>query len=60
MLNKLRSRMKSDTAAINTVEVILLIALSVFAVMVVYEYIMKPIQTSSKGIGGAIKKMNPE
>lgn len=60
MINKIKSKMGSDTAAIGSTETVLLIALSVFAVMVVYKYIMVPIQESSKGIGQEIKEMNPK
>lgn len=60
MISKIKSKMKSDTAAIGSTETVLLIALSVFAVMVVYKYIMVPIQESSKGIGQEIKEMNPK
>lgn len=60
MINKIKSKIKSDTAAIGSTETVLLIALSVFAVMVVYKYIMVPIQESSKGIGQEIKEMNPK
>lgn len=52
--------MRSDDGAMGSVETILLVALAVFAVMVVFKYIMSPIQESSEGIGNTIKKMNPE
>lgn len=60
MINKIKQRMKSDTAAIGTTETILLIALAVFAVLVVMKYVMAPVQESSEGIGNVIKEMNPE
>lgn len=60
MINKLKNKMKSDSGAMGTVETVLLIALAVFAVMVVMKYIMGPMQESSEGIGNVIKEMNPE
>ena len=60
LLYNLKERINSDEAAMGTVETVLLIALALFAVMVVTKYIMTPIQESSKGIGKEIEKMNPE
>lgn len=60
MLKKMKQKIRSDSAAIGTVETILLITLSVFAVMVVYKYIMVPFQETSKGIGSSIKEMDPK
>lgn len=60
LLKNIKRKMKSDDGAVNSVETILLIALAVFAVLVIFNYIMKPIQESSEGIGNTIKKMNPE
>lgn len=60
LLYNLKERINSDKAAMGTVETVLLIALALFAVMVVTKFIMTPIQDSAKGIGGEIEKMNPE
>lgn len=60
MLTNLKKRMNSDKAAMGSVETVLLVALSVFAVLAVYKFIIQPIQTSSEGIGNTIKEMNPE
>lgn len=60
LLNKIKRKMSSDEGAMGSVETILLIALAVFAVIMVVKYIMAPMQDSSEGIGNTIKKMNPE
>lgn len=60
MLTKIKQKMQSDDGAMGSVETILLIALAVFAVMVVMKYIMAPMQESSEGIGNVIQQMNPE
>lgn len=60
LLDKIKNKMKSDNGAMGSVETILLIALAVFAVMAVMNFIIKPIQESSEGIGNTIRKMNPE
>lgn len=60
LLYNLKEKVRSDTAAMGTVEQVALIALALFAVMAVTKYIMTPIQESSEGIGNEIKKMNPE
>lgn len=60
MFQNIKNKINSDKAAINTIETILLIALAVFAVMGIFNYIMKPIQESSQGIGSTIKEMNPK
>lgn len=60
MLANLKKRINSDKAAMGSVETVVLVALSVFAVLAVYEFIIKPIQSSSEGIGNTIKEMNPE
>lgn len=60
LLDKIKSKMKSDNGAMGSVETILLIALAVFAVMAIMTFILKPIQESSEGIGNTIREMNPE
>lgn len=44
----------------NSTETIMLIALSVFMVLVIYDKIIKPLVTTSAGIGDSIKEMNPK
>lgn len=58
-LQKIKERANSDKAAIGTTETILLIALAVFGTLAVFEFIIKPIQKSSEGIGKTIEGMNP-
>lgn len=60
LLDRIKDKMKSDKGAIGSIETILLIAVAVFAVMAVMNFIMKPIQESSEGIGNTIREMNPE
>lgn len=60
LLKNIKRKIQSDDGAMGSVETILLIALAVFAVMVVTRFIMEPIQESSEGIGNAIRDMNPE
>lgn len=58
-MSKIRERLNSDKAAVGSVETILLIVLAVFAVLAIYNLIMKPLMTSAENIGGAIKDMDP-
>lgn len=60
MLDKIKRRLVSDEGAMGTVETIILIALAVFGTMVIFKYIMVPIQDSSIGIGETINEMNPK
>lgn len=57
-MNKLMAKMKSDRAAANTVEIIIIIALAVFAALALFTYILTPTQDSAdklgKGIDGGI------
>ncbi|HHT97133.1 MAG TPA: hypothetical protein GXZ90_04475 [Clostridiales bacterium] len=59
MLSLVKNKMKSDRGALNTVETLLLLALSIFAVLAVATYIMKPLEKSAEGIGLEIEKMDP-
>lgn len=59
-LKKMKRKMSSDAGAMGSVETVLLIALAVFAVIMIVKYIMGPMQESSEGIGNVIKEMNPE
>ena len=52
-------RIKSDKAAVGSVETILLIALAVFAVLAIMKFVIGPIRNSAEGIGGEIEKMDP-
>lgn len=52
-------RIKSDKAAVGSVETILLIALAVFAVLAIMKFVIGPISNSAEGIGGEIEKMDP-
>lgn len=56
-MDVLKSRISSDKGASNTVETVLLIAMAVFAVIVVTKYIMEPIRKSSESIGKEIENM---
>ena len=58
-MSKLKERINSDRGASNSTEVILLIALSVFAVLAISNYIIKPMVSSSKNIGKEIEAMSP-
>lgn len=59
MLNSIKQKMNSDRGALNSTEVILLIALSVFAVLAISKFIITPMVESSKGIGLEIEAMDP-
>lgn len=59
-MNKIKQRIRSDRGANNTVETIALIALSVFAVLAVFKFIIEPIRDSSKSIGKKIKEMGTD
>lgn len=56
----IRNKLKSDKAAVNSTEMIMLIALSVFMILVIYNKIIKPLVNTSEGIGTTIKEMNPQ
>lgn len=59
MFQTMKHKMKSDRGASNSTEVILLIALAVFAVLAISKFIISPMVESSKGIGLEIKAMDP-
>lgn len=59
MLNSIKQKMNSDRGAINSTEVILLIALAVFTVLAISRFIIAPMVESSKGIGLEIQAMDP-
>lgn len=56
----IRNKLKSDKAAVNSTEMIMLIALSVFMILVIYNKIIKPLVNTSAGIGTTIEEMNPQ
>lgn len=55
----LKERLKSDKGALNSTEVLMLIALSVFAVLAITKFIITPMIESSEGIGLEIEAMDP-
>lgn len=57
MSNKIKQRFNSDSGAALSVEMIVLIALAIFAVMMVFKYIMTPMGESAESIGKKIKDM---
>jgi len=59
MFQIMKHKMKSDRGASNSTEVVLLIALAVFAVLAIGKFIISPMVESSKGIGLEIKAMDP-
>ena len=58
-MDKIKERMSSDKAAVGTVEVVLLIALAIFAGLAVNRYILRPLSKTSEGIGLEIEAMDP-
>lgn len=54
MMTKIKQRMSSDTAAMGTVETIILIALAVFAALAVFTFVLRPTQQSADGLGKSI------
>ena len=55
--SKIKNRVKSDRAAALSTEMIMLIAVSVFAVIVIFNKIMIPFATTSGKIGDTIITM---
>ena len=54
MKKLIKQRMTSDKAAANTVEVILIIALAVFAGLALFRFILQPVQDNAENLGGGI------
>lgn len=54
MKEQLKRRMKSDRAASNTVETIIIIALAVFAALALFTFILKPTRDSADTMGSEI------
>jgi hypothetical protein len=53
-MKRLRERMQSDTAASNTVENIIIIALAVFAALALFTYILSPARDGAEQVGDKI------
>lgn len=54
MKKLIKQRMTSDKAAANTVEVILIIALAVFAGLALFRYVLAPVQNNADELGQGI------
>ena len=54
MKKLIKQRMTSDKAAANTVEIILIIALAVFAGLALFRYILAPVQENADELGQGI------
>lgn len=54
MKQLIKERMSSDKAAANTVEIILIIALAVFAGLALFRYILQPVQDNANNLGTGI------
>lgn len=48
------NKMKSDKAAANTTETIIIIALAVFAALALFTFILRPVQESADDLGSGI------
>lgn len=55
-MNKIAERIKSDKAASQTVETIIIIALAVFAALALFTFVLKPTQNSADNLGQGIDK----
>lgn len=53
-MNKIKERMQSDRAASNTVEVIIIIALAVFAALALFTFVLNPTRKGAESVGGTI------
>jgi len=54
MKNMLMNKFKSDKAAANTTETIIIIALAVFAALALFTFVLKPVQGSADNLGSGI------
>lgn len=54
MKELIKQRMTSDKAAANTVEIILIIALAVFAGLALFRFILQPVQDNADNLGQGI------
>lgn len=55
MKNMIIRKMRSDKAASNTTETIIIIALAVFAALALFTFILRPVQESADNLGSGIK-----
>lgn len=53
-MQRIKERMQSDKAASNTVEMIIIIALAVFAALALFTFILTPTQESAEELGNTI------
>lgn len=53
-MKNFKEKLNSDTAAVGTVEIIILIALAVFAALAVFTFVLKPTQGSADKLGQGI------
>lgn len=58
-MGKLKNKIKSDSAAALSAEMLLLIAMSLFVVIALIKYIVGPMVKSSESIGKEIENMSP-
>ena len=54
MKNMIIRKMRSDKAASNTTETIIIIALAVFAALALFTFILRPVQNSADNLGSGI------
>lgn len=54
MKNMIIRKMRSDKAASNTTETIIIIALAVFAALALFTFILRPVQESADDLGTGI------
>ena len=60
MKNMIIRKMRSDKAASNTTETIIIIALAVFAALALFTFILSPVRDSADNLGKGVKKFNSE
>lgn len=60
MLKNIKGKINSDSGAMGTVETVVLIAISIFALLALYNYVIVPFSRSAEGMGETIKTMNPK
>ena len=54
MKTMIMSKMNSDKAASNTTEMIIIIALAVFAALALFTFVLRPVQNSADNLGAGI------
>ena len=54
MKNMIIKKMRSDKAASNTTETIIIIALAVFAALALFTFVLRPVQESADDLGSGI------